>query len=50
MLLDLLVDPFDATWPELRDLAVAGEERGWAGVWTWDHLSGTTHGQGHVLE
>jgi alkanesulfonate monooxygenase SsuD/methylene tetrahydromethanopterin reductase-like flavin-dependent oxidoreductase (luciferase family) len=50
VLLDLLIDPFDATWPRVRDLAVAGEERGWAGIWTWDHLSGTTHQQRHVLE
>ncbi len=48
--LDLLVDPFDASWPQVRDLAVAAEERGWDGVWTWDHLSGVVHGQGHVLE
>ena len=50
MHLDLLVDPFDAEWAQVRDLAVAAEERGWAGVWTWDHLSGVTHGQRHVLE
>lgn len=50
MQLDLVIDPFDASWPQVRDLAVAGEKRGWAGVWTWDHLSGVTHGQGHVLE
>ncbi len=50
MLLDLLVDPFDAEWAQVRDLAVAAEERGWAGVWTWDHLSGVTHDQRHVLE
>jgi alkanesulfonate monooxygenase SsuD/methylene tetrahydromethanopterin reductase-like flavin-dependent oxidoreductase (luciferase family) len=50
VLLDLLIDPFDADWPRVRDLAVAGEERGWAGVWTWDHLSGATHQQQHVLE
>jgi alkanesulfonate monooxygenase SsuD/methylene tetrahydromethanopterin reductase-like flavin-dependent oxidoreductase (luciferase family) len=50
VLLDLLVDPFDATWPQARDLAVAAEERGWSGIWTWDHLSGTTHQLGHVLE
>jgi alkanesulfonate monooxygenase SsuD/methylene tetrahydromethanopterin reductase-like flavin-dependent oxidoreductase (luciferase family) len=48
--LDLLVDPFDATWPQVRDLAVAAEDRGWDGIWTWDHLSGTTHRQEHVLE
>ncbi len=47
---DLLVDPFDAEWPRLRDLAVGAEERGYDGVWTWDHLSGVVHGQRHVLE
>lgn len=47
---DLLVDPFDAEWPRIRDLAVAAEERGYGGVWTWDHLSGVVHGQRHVLE
>ena len=50
MHLDLLVDPFDATWPQVRDLAVAAEEQGYGGVWTWDHLSGVVHGQDHVLE
>jgi len=48
--LDLLVDPFDAAWGQVRDLALAAEEQGWGGVWTWDHLSGVTHGQRHVLE
>jgi alkanesulfonate monooxygenase SsuD/methylene tetrahydromethanopterin reductase-like flavin-dependent oxidoreductase (luciferase family) len=48
--LDLVVDPFDAEWGQVRDLALAAEERGWGGVWTWDHLSGVTHGQRHVLE
>jgi alkanesulfonate monooxygenase SsuD/methylene tetrahydromethanopterin reductase-like flavin-dependent oxidoreductase (luciferase family) len=47
---DLLADPFDAEWPRLRDLAIAAEERGYGGVWTWDHLSGVVHGQRHVLE
>ncbi len=50
MHLDLLVDPFDASWPPVRDLAVAAEEQGWDGLWTWDHLSGVVHGQDHVLE
>ena len=50
MHLDLLVDPFDASWPQVRDLAVAAEEGGWDGLWTWDHLSGDVHGQSHVLE
>lgn len=50
MHLDLLVDPFDASWPQVRDLAVAAEQRGWGGIWTWDHLSGVVHSQDHVLE
>jgi alkanesulfonate monooxygenase SsuD/methylene tetrahydromethanopterin reductase-like flavin-dependent oxidoreductase (luciferase family) len=50
MLIDLLVDPFDTSWPKVRDLAVAAEEQGYGGVWTWDHLSGVVHGQRHVLE
>ena len=50
MHLDLLVDPFDAAWPQVRDLAMAAEVRGWDGIWTWDHLSGVVHGQDHVLE
>jgi len=50
MRLDLLVDPFEATWPQVRDLAVAAEERGYGAVWTGDHLSGVVHGRDHVLE
>lgn len=50
VLIDLVVDPFDAHWAPIRDLAVAAEERGYAGIWTWDHLSGVVHGQRHVLE
>jgi alkanesulfonate monooxygenase SsuD/methylene tetrahydromethanopterin reductase-like flavin-dependent oxidoreductase (luciferase family) len=50
MLIDLVVDPFDARWPQVRDLAVAAEEQGYAGVWAWDHLAGAVHGQRHVLE
>lgn len=50
MHLDLLIDPFDASWSQVRDLAVAAEERGYDGIWTWDHRSGAVHGQGHVLE
>jgi alkanesulfonate monooxygenase SsuD/methylene tetrahydromethanopterin reductase-like flavin-dependent oxidoreductase (luciferase family) len=50
VLVDVLVDPFDAEWAQVRDLALAAEERGYGGVWTWDHLSGVVHAQGHVLE
>jgi F420-dependent oxidoreductase-like protein len=27
-----------ATWPELRDSAVAADAAGWNAVWIWDHL------------
>jgi alkanesulfonate monooxygenase SsuD/methylene tetrahydromethanopterin reductase-like flavin-dependent oxidoreductase (luciferase family) len=27
-----------ASWPEFRDAALAAEQGGWDGVWTWDHL------------
>jgi len=50
VLTDVLLDPFDAEWSQLRDLALAAEDRGYGGVWTWDHLSGVVHGQRHVLE
>jgi alkanesulfonate monooxygenase SsuD/methylene tetrahydromethanopterin reductase-like flavin-dependent oxidoreductase (luciferase family) len=47
---DLLLDPFDADWRNLRDAAVAADEAGFDGVWTWDHLMGSVHRAGHVLE
>ncbi len=48
--LDLLLDPFDATWQNLRDAALAAEEAGFDGLWTWDHLAGQSHGAARVLE
>src|SRR5215207_8624480 len=47
---DLLFDPFDAGWAELRAAALAAEEAGFDGVWTWDHLAGGVHRQARVLE
>lgn len=47
---DLLLDPFDATWTNLRDAALVAEEAGFDGVWTWDHLAGQSHGASRVLE
>jgi alkanesulfonate monooxygenase SsuD/methylene tetrahydromethanopterin reductase-like flavin-dependent oxidoreductase (luciferase family) len=47
---DLLLDPFGATWAEVRTAAVTAAERGFDGLWTWDHLSGVVHRQSHVLE
>ena len=47
---DLLLDPFDATWPDLRDAALVAEEQGFDGIWTWDHLAGQAHDADRVLE
>jgi alkanesulfonate monooxygenase SsuD/methylene tetrahydromethanopterin reductase-like flavin-dependent oxidoreductase (luciferase family) len=47
---DVLFDPFGGRWVDLRDAAVAAEESGFAGVWTYDHLAGSVHGAPSVLE
>jgi alkanesulfonate monooxygenase SsuD/methylene tetrahydromethanopterin reductase-like flavin-dependent oxidoreductase (luciferase family) len=36
--IDLLLIPMSARWAELRAAAVAAEEAGFDGLWTWDHL------------
>jgi alkanesulfonate monooxygenase SsuD/methylene tetrahydromethanopterin reductase-like flavin-dependent oxidoreductase (luciferase family) len=50
MLIDVLFDPFDARWSEVRDGAVAAEEAGFDGLWLYDHLAGSVHGANRVLE
>jgi alkanesulfonate monooxygenase SsuD/methylene tetrahydromethanopterin reductase-like flavin-dependent oxidoreductase (luciferase family) len=35
---DLLLIPMSARWMEMRAAALAAEEAGFDGVWTWDHL------------
>jgi alkanesulfonate monooxygenase SsuD/methylene tetrahydromethanopterin reductase-like flavin-dependent oxidoreductase (luciferase family) len=35
---DLLLMPMGARYTEMRAAAVAAEEAGFDGVWTWDHL------------
>jgi alkanesulfonate monooxygenase SsuD/methylene tetrahydromethanopterin reductase-like flavin-dependent oxidoreductase (luciferase family) len=35
---DLLLIPMSARWAELRAAALAAEEAGFDGLWTWDHL------------
>ena len=47
---DLLFDPFDGRWDSVRDGALAAEEAGFDGVWLYDHLAGSVHRAGHVLE
>jgi alkanesulfonate monooxygenase SsuD/methylene tetrahydromethanopterin reductase-like flavin-dependent oxidoreductase (luciferase family) len=48
--IDLLFDPFDATWPDVREGAVTAEGEGFDGLWLYDHLAGSVHGQQRVLE
>ena len=50
MLVDVLFDPFGGQWPDLRDAAQQAEAAGFAGVWTYDHLAGSVHGEASVLE
>jgi alkanesulfonate monooxygenase SsuD/methylene tetrahydromethanopterin reductase-like flavin-dependent oxidoreductase (luciferase family) len=35
---DLLLIPMGARWAEMRSAAMAAEEAGFDGLWTWDHL------------
>ena len=35
---DLLLIPMSARWSDMRAAALAAEEAGFDGVWTWDHL------------
>ncbi len=35
---DLLLIPMSARWAEMRAAAVAADEAGFDGLWTWDHL------------
>jgi alkanesulfonate monooxygenase SsuD/methylene tetrahydromethanopterin reductase-like flavin-dependent oxidoreductase (luciferase family) len=48
--IDLLFDPFGATWSDVREGARAAEGEGLDGVWLYDHLAGSVHGESRVLE
>jgi alkanesulfonate monooxygenase SsuD/methylene tetrahydromethanopterin reductase-like flavin-dependent oxidoreductase (luciferase family) len=48
--IDLLFDPFGATWHDIQEGAIAAEGEGFDGVWLYDHLAGSVHGQQWVLE
>src|SRR3954465_7763853 len=50
MHVDLLFDPFGARWGDVHAGAVAAEQAGFDGVWLYDHLAGSVHGEPHVLE
>jgi alkanesulfonate monooxygenase SsuD/methylene tetrahydromethanopterin reductase-like flavin-dependent oxidoreductase (luciferase family) len=43
---DLVLVPMGATYAEMRAAAVAAEESGFDGVWTWDHLRDPDRGAG----
>jgi alkanesulfonate monooxygenase SsuD/methylene tetrahydromethanopterin reductase-like flavin-dependent oxidoreductase (luciferase family) len=46
MLIDLLLVPFGATYAEMRAAALAAEEAGFNGLWTFDHLREPRPGNG----
>jgi alkanesulfonate monooxygenase SsuD/methylene tetrahydromethanopterin reductase-like flavin-dependent oxidoreductase (luciferase family) len=50
MKVDLVLDPFGARWRDVRAAALLAEDAGYDAVWVWDHLAGSTHGAGSVLE
>jgi alkanesulfonate monooxygenase SsuD/methylene tetrahydromethanopterin reductase-like flavin-dependent oxidoreductase (luciferase family) len=50
MLIDVLFDPFDAHWDDVLSGAAAAEEARFDGLWLYDHLAGSVHGAGRVLE
>lgn len=50
MKIDLLFDPFGATWRDVREGAIVAEGEGFDGIWLYDHLAGSVHGQSRVLE
>jgi alkanesulfonate monooxygenase SsuD/methylene tetrahydromethanopterin reductase-like flavin-dependent oxidoreductase (luciferase family) len=43
---DLLLIPMSARWADMRAAAVAAEEAGFDGLWTWDHLRDPDGGHG----
>ena len=47
---DLLLVPFGATYAGMRAAAIAAEEAGFDGIWTWDHLRDAEARGGRVPE
>ena len=46
MKIDLLLVPMGARFSEMREAALAAEEAGFDGIWTWDHLRDPDGGAG----
>ena len=47
---DVLLEPFGARWPDVRDAASVAIDAGFAGIWTLDHLDGRVYDAPFVLE
>ncbi len=50
MRVDVLLETFGTSWPEVRNGALAAEQAGFDGVWLNDHLAGSVQGSSQVLE
>lgn len=50
MQVDVLFDPFGGRWDDMHAAALAAEQAGFDGVWTYDHLSGAVHDAPDVVE
>lgn len=50
MHVDALLDPFDGRWDDLRAAARLADDSSIGALWTWDHLAGSVHRAGHVVE
>ena len=50
MRVDVLLETFGTSWPEVRNGAQAAEQAGFDGVWLNDHLAGSVQGSSQVLE
>jgi alkanesulfonate monooxygenase SsuD/methylene tetrahydromethanopterin reductase-like flavin-dependent oxidoreductase (luciferase family) len=48
--IDLLFDPFGTSWQDIHQGVLLAEREGFDGVWLYDHLAGSVHGQAQVLE
>ena len=46
MKIDVLLIPMSARYAEMRDAAIAVEEAGFDGLWTWDHLRDSDNASG----
>jgi alkanesulfonate monooxygenase SsuD/methylene tetrahydromethanopterin reductase-like flavin-dependent oxidoreductase (luciferase family) len=50
VLVDVLLETFGTSWPEIREGALLAERSGLDGVWLNDHLAGSVQGASYVLE